>query len=131
MKALLFILLLLSVTIFSCQKKDNITPDATKVTMIITRPDSAQVFRSGDTVHINATVSYPSELHGYEVKIIDTTTGYILYDDAQHVHDDHFIISDTWVCSGTQPAVLKLELIAEVDHNGTDAIKTLFFNYLP
>lgn len=125
------IIILLSILFTACQKKDTTTPDAANVTISITSPVTAQVFRSGDTVHINASVSYPSELHGYEVKITDTATGNILYDDAEHVHNDHFEIRDVWVNTGTQPATLKLELTTEVDHNGTEAEKTVYFSYMP
>ncbi len=124
-------ILLLAVTLTACQKKDTTTPDAAKVTISITAPVAAQTFHSGDTVHINATVSYPAELHGYEVKITDTLTGTILYDDAQHVHNDHFDISDTWVNTGTQATTLKLELTTEIDHNGTTAAKSIYLNYQP
>ena len=125
------IILVLALTFSACQKKDTTTPDAANVTISITAPVAEQLFRRGDTVHINATVSYPSELHGYELKIVDSATGNILYDEDEHVHNDHFDINSTWVDTATTAATLKLELTVEVDHNGTEATKTIYFDYVP
>lgn len=122
---------LVLIALSACQKKDDTTPDAGKVEMNITSPQPGQVFRNGDTVYINATVSYPSELHGYEVKIEDTATGITLYDDDQHVHTDHFVIADKWVGTSAQPATLKLTLITEIDHDGNEARKSLIFSLKP
>lgn len=127
----IILLSLLAVTLYSCQKKDTTTADPAKVTMSILSPASQHVYHSGDTIKINATVSYPSELHGYEVKIVDTATGNILYDNAQHVHDDHFDISQYYIYTGTQPVYMKLQLSAEVDHNGNEAEQDVYFQYQP
>jgi hypothetical protein len=115
----------------ACQKKDDMAPDANKVVMNITSPRAGQTFRSGDTVFIKATVNYPGELHGYEVKVVDTTTGFIVYDVARHIHDDKFVIDDKWVSSASQPTTLKLSIIAEIDHSGDDARKDLSFQIVP
>ncbi len=127
----ILIILVIAITFSACQKKDTTTPDASKVTINITSPVPAQVFRNGDTMHMVATVSYPSELHGYELKISDSATGNILYDEDEHVHNDHFEINSTWVDTATTAATLKLELTVEVDHAGTEAEKTIYFNYVP
>lgn len=128
MKKLLIAGLLLTAGLYSCQKKNNIT-DPTKVVIDITSPKAGQVYHKGDSVVISATVNYPSELHGYEVKITDTVTGLILYDVAQHVHNDHFDINYTWTGGLTTTTYLKMEVIAEVDHDGTSAEKQTSFLY--
>ena len=115
----------------ACQKNDNSAPDPSKVTISIQSPAAGQLYRSGDSIRITATVTYPSELHGYEVKVTDSATGLILYDDAEHVHDNHFSIQDIWVNTGTKSSVMKLELIADLDHNGTIAEQSFNFNYQP
>lgn len=134
MKKIILILSTIIVTgsmFSSCQKSDNVAPDPSKVSIEISNPIVNQTFHNGDTVAINAQVNYVSELHGYEVKIIDTTSGFIVYDDAQHLHDDHFSIQDVWVCNATKTSVLKLELIADIDHDGTVAQKDILFTILP
>lgn len=115
----------------ACQKKDNTTPDPGNVVMTISSPSDGQSFKNGDTVQINASISYPSELHGYEVRITDTASGMIVYDNTQHVHTDHFEINDQWVCSAAQPGTLKLTIITHIDHNGEDARKELLLHTHP
>jgi hypothetical protein len=130
MKAIIAALLVCT-TLAACQKTDGVTPDPAKVTISISSPLAGQIFHSGDTVYINANVTYPSELHGYEVKITDTNSGFIVYDDAEHIHDDHFTISDKWPCTTSLPLGLKLELIANIDHTGDEADKAISFVCTP
>lgn len=130
MKYIIYLLLAAAV-LGGCQKKDNTTPDADNVTMTITAPAEGHVYRVGDTIYLAATVSYVGELHGYELKITDTATGTVLYDKASHIHSDRFDISEAWAMTSTTALGLKLELITEVDHNGTEARKSVSFAYLP
>ncbi len=131
MKQLLLITILFSTILFSCQKKDDTTPDIAKTTLTLDSPIEGQTFHTGDTVHIDASVTSPTELHGYEVKITDTATGNILFDQAYHVHDDHFAVHEYWVNSLNKTTVLKFELIAFLDHDGLDATKQVFFTAQP
>lgn len=124
-----FVALVLSLS--ACQKSNDPEPDAGKVVFSIISPLPGQSYHSGDTVFMKANVSYDNELHGYEVKVEDTSTGMILYDDAQHVHSDHFVIDDNWVANATQATGLKLSIVATVDHDGTTARKDLYFDMKP
>jgi len=115
----------------ACQKKDETVADASNVVTTITSPQSGQQFRSGDTVFIRANISYPSELHGYELKITDTATGAVLYDDDQHVHSDKIVIEDQWISAATKPLGLKLSIVTEIDHDGHEAEKEVTFGVIP
>jgi len=130
MNKLIIFLVLLS-GLYSCQKKSEVTADPSQAVFTISSPVPGHIYHAGDTVHISASISYPAELHGYELKITDTITGNIVYDDAQHVHSDHFDVSAVYVPSGTQPLGLRLQLIAEVDHNGSVAQQMVRFAYQP
>lgn len=123
-----FVLLL---TLGACQKSDNTPADPSKVVINISSPQAGQVYKSGDSVRINASVSYPSELHGYEIRITDTLSGFILYDSAVHVHNNEFNISNVWNCTTTKVLGLKLDVIADIDHNGTQGIQSLNFQCTP
>lgn len=126
----MFAVVLPAVLITSCQKKDDTVPDVNKVAMSVASPQPGQTFHAGDTVFIQATVTYPGELHGYEVKITDSS-GMVVHDLAQHVHDDHFIINDKWVPAAGTAAALKLSITASIDHDGEDARKELDFVVKP
>lgn len=127
----ILILLSFSLLFTACQKSDTMAPDPSKVVINITSPQAGQVFHTGDTVYLQATVSYPSELHGYELKVTDTTADSLAYDLDEHIHDDHFTINDTLIYHPAQAAGMKLELTVEIDHDGHEAEKTILFGYQP
>lgn len=127
MNRVLFALCALSIV--ACQKSNEVAPDTNKVNFNISSPSSGQNFKIGDTVQLSAAVDYLSELHGYQVKIEDTATGTSLFDDAEHVHGDHFNIADYWVA--TQAGGLKLSITVTVDHEGNTARKDLYFSVRP
>lgn len=108
-------LLLLSM---GCQKSRNSEPKPSEVKMIVNSPRNGQTFGKGDTISILANVEYSGQLHGCEVKIIDTTSGFIFYDGAQHIHSEKFVINEKWLNELTSPASLKVAVIAYIDHNG-------------
>jgi hypothetical protein len=109
----------------ACQKKDNTVADPAQVKIAITSPVQGQILHNNDTLYINSQVSYASELHGYEVMVLDTVSGFVLYDEVQHTHTDHFVIGDKWLVSVTKVTTLKLVVIANIDHNGLNARKEL------
>jgi len=120
-------LLLLS----ACQKNNDIAPDPAKVSMTITSPLPGQVFRSGDTVRLKAMVRYPGQLHGYELMLTDSLSGIVVHDLAQHVHADSFDIEDQWICAASGPSVIRLSLIASIDHDGDQARQDFSFTVNP
>lgn len=105
----------------SCQKKDETTPEPAKVSITVTSPQPAQVFRKGDTVHIAAAVSYISQMHGYNLQITDKATNAVVAETEGHVHSDKFDIKEYWVDTLSRPATLKLKIMAIIDHDGNDA----------
>ena len=115
----------------ACQRSDDVTPDANKVAIVITNPTEGQTFHRGDTVFMNAAVQYVSELHGYELTITNVANNAVLFDEDDHVHDDHFTISNYWVDTLSQPADLKINLTAEIDHNGNEADKSILIKTQP
>jgi hypothetical protein len=115
----------------ACQKNDDIAPDPAKVTMTVISPLPGQIFRSGDTVRLKATVRYPGQLHGYELLLTDSASGTVVHDLAQHVHADSFDIDGQWISAASQPASIKLSLIADIDHDGDQARQDFSFTVLP
>jgi hypothetical protein len=126
-KAILSFTICTAVLFTACQKKDNTQPDPQKVTMSIASPAAEQTIHTGDTLRMDADVSYISELHGYEITLSDTA-GHIYFSDDQHVHSDHFSIHETWPDTLNQNTRLMLQLTVEIDHNGNEATKTVYIN---
>jgi len=119
------------VLLCSCQKNDNKVADPSKVTISIIAPVDGQTYKSNDTVYINGKVSYPDLIHGFELMIIDTATGFVVYDDAQHVHTDHIDINDKWTTSVSKQATYKILVISSINHNGDTASKELYITIKP
>lgn len=120
-----------SCILWGCQKNGSAAPDASLVSFRISSPADGQVFHPGDTASINGLVLYNGVMHGYEVKVTDSASGFILFDHAEHIHQDSFNIQEQMPMTGNTSMVLKLKLTAEIDHNGTDATKTLTLLYEP
>lgn len=115
----------------SCQKSNTAVADPARVKIAITTPADGQMFTSKDTVHISGSVQYEGEMHGYEVTITDTATGIIVYDEAQHVHTDHFEINGKWTTTVTKPVVFRMVVASSIDHGGDTARKELYFTMTP
>ncbi len=102
----------------SCKKTDGDDPDAGQVEILRTAPMAAQVYHRGDTVKMNAIITAPFELHGYELTIINENTGTVVYDEDEHIHDDHFTLASAWADTLVAATPLKVLLTVELDHNG-------------
>lgn len=131
MKFQILITCLAAILMTSCQKKDDEIADPSKVNIQISSPANGQTFHVNDSVYIKATIDYPGELHGYEVKIVDTVTGTVIYDKANHVHTDKFVIDESWPASATQPTELKMTVITYIDHDNHSAQKDLKIKIVP
>ena len=131
MKFQILITLIAGLVIAGCQKKDEVAADPSKVNFQISSPTNGQTFHVNDSVLIKGNIDYPSELHGYEVKIVDTVTGTIIYDQANHVHSDKIVIDNSWTASATQPTELKLTVITYIDHDNHTAQKDLKIKIVP
>lgn len=114
-----------------CQKTNSVVADPARVKIAITTPADGQTFTSKDTVYISGSVQYDGEMHGYEVTITDTATGFIVYDEAQHVHTDHFEINGKWTTTVTKPVVFRMVVASSIDHGGDTASRELYFTIKP
>ncbi len=101
----------------SCQKKDNTPFDSTKVTVLFTSLTYGQVFHKGDTVNVNADVSYPAEIVGIGVQISDSTTGNIVYEDDQDTHTNDFPFQRSWVDTCSLNETLQVKILVFVANN--------------
>jgi hypothetical protein len=120
-----FFLLLTVAALAGCQKHDDTPADASKVSISLLAPQAGAQYKKGDTVHVSADVSYPAELHGYELELADSASGTALWNKDSHVHDDHFSIRESWVDTLSSRATLLLTLTVEIDHDGHDTDRVI------
>lgn len=124
---LILVLIAFTVTSYSCQKKDIDVADKDKLTLQISKPVEAQVFRQNDTVFIAAKASYVSQLHGYALQLRDTANKTVYLDITEHVHGSSFDIDTFWVNTAKAGTALQLQLTAEMDHDGNEKTATVHF----
>lgn len=105
----------------SCQKRDETAPQPAKVNIAIQSPELNTEYKKGDTVYINADVSYISQMHGYTVRITDKNTGKQVWEMEDHVHTDKFAIAEKWIDTMNYVTTLEIEIKAIIDHNGNEA----------
>jgi hypothetical protein len=117
--------------LMSCQKKSNSEVKPSEVMITINDPTDLQVYHSGDTVFVNAHVSYTSELHGYDLAITDTVSNTVLYEHEEHVHKDEFDIAEYWRVAVTSAIVARVSIVAAIDHNGEEVKKDLIIKLEP
>ena len=123
---ILFVLLLAA-----CQKEDNTPVQPSQVTTSVISPQEGQVVRKGDTLNIEANISYISKLHGYVLNIVNTANNEIVYTTSEHGHNDNFSIKEQWVDTLSAPATLKLEITTEITHDGDTSMTELMFKSQP
>ena len=125
------IIVLSSITLFACQKKETKTIDLNNLKFNISKPAEAAVYQKGDSVFIKANASYTEQLHGYSLQISNKSTQEVYFDIDKHLHDAQFNIDTFWVDSLSKQADLLLKLRVEIDHEGNEDSKELNFYTIP
>jgi hypothetical protein len=132
MKKLLLISFAATIAAYTaCQKKDGTPVQPDKIAIDIKSPNNGSTFEKGDTLYINADVSYPSQLHAYEVSIKNNNTNDVVFDEYQHVYTDKFSINTSWVDSLQEETDLTMQVIVQIDHDGHQSIKELSLHSKP
>ncbi len=117
--------------IASCQKKDNTPVNLSKVSVVFANPATGQIFRKGDTVMINAVVTYISEINGLGLQIIDTAKGEILYSDDHDLHTDHFTLNGSWLDTLSNTTALQVKVSVFVANSTIPAVRTMYISSNP
>jgi hypothetical protein len=108
----------------SCKKSGETVPEPT-IIINIQSPVEGMVLAQGDTLYLNATISSPVEIHGYEWKIKDKANGTDLKWVTEHAHGKNFTISGEYVNQVSAKTEAELEIVVEVNHEGEEARKTV------
>jgi hypothetical protein len=112
----------------ACSKHANdITIDTPTANVIVSEPISGAVYRTGDSVTINAIAIATAVIHGYDIAIKkgnDTTSYYF-----EHIHDhnDTILVNRKWKSNIGGPLKMEAELTFYLDHDGHVTIKRVPF----
>lgn len=122
------ILILALACLISCKKKKHEGDPSPTVNIDIIAPTEHAEYHKLDTVWMKVHISYDQDLHGYELhmlRLADTTEVFALDSD---VHAKTFDIQKYWVNDGAVHSDMQLTVIANIDHNGNKATKTVDFH---
>jgi hypothetical protein len=107
---------LVLVFVFGCKKHDEIAPEIS-----VTSPQQNQVFSSGQTVTIKATITDNEGLHMIHVIAVDNTGGHWVHSE-DHVDGKTFQVNKSFV---TNPGKTYTITIDATDHNENAATKEI------
>lgn len=93
-------------------------PPLPTATVTFLRPAPGDVFHSGDSINIKATVTSTAELHGYDLLIRKAGEASNYFFVHIHDHGDTVHIDQNWKDTLTSPANLEAELSIYLDHEG-------------
>lgn len=113
----------------ACKKDKDSTPAPATIT--ITSPTEGETIDHGDSVNIRATITYPTDLHGYEAWVLNTDNGDTLMDIDEHAHGTSIAIDTGFVNHVTVHTACQLTIRAEIDHDGHYTDKSVVFHLHP
>jgi hypothetical protein len=119
MKKLILLFIAASITFIACKKET----DSDNPVVAITSPTENQPIATGDSALVAFTIT-DADTHGFDFRIINTTTGDTLFLEDEHSHENV-----TFSKKYKMPDVsmqLRLILTGE-DHNGNTTTKTVNF----
>lgn len=115
------IVLGIMLSVFSCKKNDDHTNEAT---ITIAKPLAGAMYDQGDTVYIQATITAAEAMHGWEVNLTNESNASLFSADV-HDHAATYNIDTFWVNTIAVTNHVKVEVKAEIDHDGNTASKTV------
>ncbi len=116
----------------SCKDENPVTDSSPAVSFEFSSPGEGATFSKGDTIFINGMISHTTDMHGYEVSIINTShNDTIVYNKHQHMDGKMFHIHDHWVNSVEHHSNMTLKIEAITDHAGTKEHNEVAFHCHP
>jgi hypothetical protein len=113
----LFLLLIFS--LFGCSKKDEIAP-----MISITSPEQNQVFSTGQTVTVRATITDNEGIHMIHVIAVDNTGGHWIHSE-EHVDGKIYEITKSFI---TNPGKTYTITIDATDHDDNTVAKEIIIS---
>jgi hypothetical protein len=113
----------------SCHKQDQAV-DPSKLVVTFNSPTEGQVIKKGETLTIDADLSFNAEMHGYKLTLVNTTTNQELMNVEEHAHSDKLKVNKTWNDTLSSAADINLTLTVAIDH-GNNVDKVIMFKSQP
>jgi len=98
----------------------------------IDSPKSGTTYMEGDTVNIHVMIETEGEIHGYEVRLTNVSTGEDVLAHEAHEHDNSMIhYSESWVNNFSGHSDMALTVKVLIDHDGSEVSEKVSFHCHP
>lgn len=114
----------------ACQRKEATTVAPDEVKLSVVSPKAGDTFHKGDTVSIQADITYSTELHGYVARI-KGDDGTVYFETEMHSHSDHIVVQEEWTDTLSTKCNLTMELVAVIDHDNNTKTTTVAISSQP
>lgn len=113
-------------TLISCHRHDE-----NNATITISSPDSAVYFVGGDTIFIQGSVVAESEMHGMTIQLLNDANDSVMFTYSNEEHLASYTFNQFYVNQVAEHMDVRLEVVAELDHDGNEAKKTMLLHLYP
>lgn len=112
--------------LISCHRHEE-----NSATITISSPDPALYFVGGDTVFIQGSVVAKSEMHGLTIQLLNDANDSVMYTYSNQEHLSSYNFNQFYVNEVANHTDVRLEVTAELDHDGNEAKKTMLLHFYP
>lgn len=99
-------------------KKDDGSCVYPQAQLVISSPQNDAMYGLGDQVQITAQAAHTESMHGWELFLINTTTGDTVLYEQEHDHGTTINIASTWVNNVGVHSDMLLKVLIDIDHSG-------------
>ncbi len=97
----------------------------------IASPEVQSYYVGGDTVRIIGSVVGDSELYGLSVQLLNDANDSVLFTYSNEEHLTSYNFNQFYVNQVAEHMDVRLEVVAELDHEGNEAKKTMLLHLYP
>ena len=128
-----FIALTIAAIAFTgCKKDKSSGEDHTfEGTITVTAPAEGAVINGGTSFQVQAAITGNMEMHGYQLSVFKQADDALVFTHEEHDHATSFSINETVTHTLSDTTLLRLEITAAGDHEGSTVTKTVSFTYVP
>jgi hypothetical protein len=129
LKAYLATAVALVLSFSSC--KDDEHEHGNTAVITFTSPAANSTYHQGDTVHVTGSAIGQEELHGYELYILNKTSGDTVFTADEHAHGDTVQIHHEWVVNVAAASDMELGITVTLDHDNNTQTEKVGFHCMP
>jgi len=107
----------------SCEKHH----DPITATLTLLEPQAGDTVMAGEALHMHGTVVGTGELHGYSLTLTNLTTNQVVFSGSNSSHQTSYAFDEHWVNLEGATSNMRLNLVVNLDHDGTTTSKSVEF----